>query len=255
MNPEDLPITTPLINGHHDSLAKFSDLVSIKNKHCLCIGYDENQLKEYILRYNPKKVVLLTLWDDHKDNQIDDFETVVGDIGKRTTFKDSEFDFVITYSVLEHINDLENALIEIKRILKSDGYFVSVFGAAWSCHWGHHLYACPGNPLYDFCQWRMPSHIHLLSSLNEIFDFYRSKGATDSECATVKQWFYETNYINRLFYEDYIKLFHEHYYFIACETMYAEIDPSILSMLRKKYPKYKDFSTYGGSFLLKNLKE
>ena len=228
--------------------------MSIEGKHCLCIGYDENQLKDYILKYNPKGVVLLTLWDDHRDSNIDDFEVIIGDIGKKTLFDDNSFDFVITFSVLEHISDLENAFIEIKRILKPEGYFASLFGPAWSCHWGHHLHANPGNPFFDFCQWRMPSHIHLLASLDEIYDYYRSKGATEAECATVNEWFYKTCIINRLFYEDYISLFYKHFYFIASSVMYSDIDSSILSMLRKKYPKYIDFSSYGGSFLMKKLK-
>ena len=254
MNPEKLPITSPLINGHHDILENFSDLVSIKGKRCLCIGYDENQLKDYILKYSPRSVVLLTLWDDHKDSNIDGFKVVIGDIGKRTSFKDNYFDFVITFSVLEHISDLESAFIEIKRILKPQGYFASLFGPAWSCSVGHHFYANPGNPLFDFCQWSMPSHIHLLASVDEIFEYYRSKGATEAECATVEEWFFKTDIINRVFFEDYIKLFYEHFYFVASLAMYSDIDPEVLSILREKYPQYTDFSTYGGSFLLKNLK-
>jgi hypothetical protein len=99
----------------------------------------------------------------------------------------------------------------------------------------------------------MPSHIHLLASKDEMFDYYLSKGATESDCITVNEWFFETDIINRVFFEDYIKLFYEHFYYVASTMIYAEIDPSILSLLRKKYPEYKDYSTYGGSFLLKNL--
>lgn len=255
MKPKNLPITTSLINAHHDLLENFSNLVSIKNKRCLCIGYDESQLKDYILKYDPKSVVLLTLWDDHKDSNIGGYEVVIGDIGKKTQFKDSSFDFVITFSVLEHISDLESAFIEITRILKPEGYFASLFGPAWSCQWGHHFYANPGNPLFDFCMWRMPSHIHLLASVDEIFEYYLSKGATEAECVTVEEWFFKTDIINRVFFEDYIALFYKHFYYIASSTMYTNIDPAVLLMLREKYPPYQDFSTYGGSFLLKNLKK
>ena len=212
------------------------------------------KLKDYILKYSPQSVVLLTLWNEHKDSSIDGYEVVIGDIGKRTPFKKNDFDFVITFSVLEHITDLEGAFIEIKRILKPEGYFASLFGPVWSCHWGHHFYANPGNPLFDFCQWSMPSHIHLLASVDEIFEYYRSEGASDAECATVEEWFFKTDIINRVFFEDYIKLFYEYFYNVASLTMYSEIDPVVLSLLREKYPPYRDFSTYGGSFLLKNLK-
>ena len=254
MNPSNLPITTPLINGHHDVLDDFSKLISIKGKRCLCLGYDESQLQDYILKYEPASVVLLTLWDDHKDSSIDGFEVVIGDIGKRTPFEDNDFDFVITFSVLEHISDLNNAFIEIKRLLKPEGYFASLFGPAWSCHWGHHCYANPEEDLFNFCRWTMPSHMHLLSSAEEIKESYKSKGFNESECATIVEWCFETKNINRVFFEDYIELFYEHFYYVASIRMYADIDPVVLKLLREKYPKYKDFSTYGGAFLLKNLK-
>lgn len=253
MNPSELPITTGLINGHHDLLSKFSSLVSIEGKNCLCLGYDESQLQDYILKYKPNKVTLLTLWAGHKDSKMDGYEVVIGDIGKKTPFNDNEFDFIITFSVLEHINELEKAFIEIRRILKPKGYFASLFGPAWSCHVGHHFYANPGDPLFDFCRWKMPSHMHLLSSPDEIKAYYQSQGKTDTDCKSVQEWFFETNIINRVFYEDYIKLFYNYFYFIASESMYSHIESSFLSMLREKYPKYNDFSTYGGSFLLQNF--
>lgn len=253
MNPEKLPTATPFINAHHDVLQKFSDLISIEGKKCLCIGYDETQLKDYVLKYQPASVVLLTLWEGHKDSRIEGYRVVVGDIGKRTSFAADSFDFVITLSVLEHINDLEGGFAEIRRILKPNGYFASLFGPAWSCNVGHHIYANPGHPLFDFLQWRIPSHIHLLASVEEIFEYYRGQGATEAECATVAQWFFETDIINRVFFDDYVKLFYRHFYFVASSTIYSEIDPKVLSMLRERYPGYQDFSTYGGSFLLKNF--
>jgi SAM-dependent methyltransferase len=253
MNPTLLPITSPLINPHHDLLANFTSQVTIKGSKCLCIGYDEDQLRAYVLKYKPKEVVLLTLWDDHQDSSIKGYEVVIGDIGKRTTFEDNSFDFVITFSVLEHISDLESAFIEISRILKPDGYFASLFGPAWSCSVGHHFYARPGDPLFDFCQWQLPSHIHLLSDTDEIADFYKMNGASEAECATVQEWFFETEIINRRFFEDYLWLFLRHFYLVGSMVMYSEIDPSVLEMLRSKYKEYSDFSTYGGSFLLKNM--
>lgn len=253
MNPDNLPIALPLKNGHHDILEKFSGLVSIEGKRCLCIGYDEAQLRDLILKYNPRGVTLLTLWDEHKDSNVDGFEVVIGDICERTAFNDDEFDFVITFSVLEHLSDLERAFIEIKRVLKPEGYFASLFGPVWSCNVGHHIYANPGHPLFDFFQWRLPSHIHLLSSLDEIFEYYRGKGATEGELRSVEEWFFKTDIINRVFFEDYIKLFYKHFYYIASLAMYSEISADVLSMLRRKYHPYQDFSTYGGAYLLKNL--
>ena len=198
-------------------------------------------------------VVLLTLWDEHQDASIEGYDVVIGDIGQRTSFDDNTFDFVLTFSVLEHISDLESAFIEISRILKPNGYLASLFGPAWSCSVGHHLYARPGDPLFDFCQWQLPSHIHLLCDMDEIAEFYMVNGASKDECATVRHWFFETDIINRRFFEDYLRLFLQHFYLVGSSVMYSEITPSILSLLRAKYKGYSDFSTYGGSFLLRNM--
>lgn len=40
------------------------------------------------------------------------------------TFSDNSFDVVITSEVLEHVSDLNRALIEIKRVLKKGGYHI-----------------------------------------------------------------------------------------------------------------------------------
>lgn len=49
---------------------------------------------------------------------------VIGDITKKTLFKDNEFDAVIMGDIIEHIFEDFGALAEIRRILKSDGILV-----------------------------------------------------------------------------------------------------------------------------------
>lgn len=43
-----------------------------------------------------------------------------------TNYPDDFFDLIIAVSVLEFINNLENALTEIKRILKPEGMFLTI---------------------------------------------------------------------------------------------------------------------------------
>jgi len=49
---------------------------------------------------------------------------VLGDIYK-LPFKDESFDAVVTFDVLEHLDDLQSALSEVKRVLKPGGVFHS----------------------------------------------------------------------------------------------------------------------------------
>jgi len=252
MNPELLPYPGIIQNPEKDYLRRFEHLAPVTGKRCLCIGYSESEVEELVLPYRPAEIVLFTNWDAHRDAQVEKYRLIVGDITQKTNFNDNEFDFVVMLSVMEHLTDLEGALLEIKRILKPKGGLYASFGAAWSCAYGHHLYAKPGDPLLDFTVWQMPSHIHLLCGRDEITDFYLRKGYTADQCQQVLHWFYETPIINRLMYEDYIKLFHEHYYLAASEVIYNYIDKNVLRLLRHQYRGYLDFSSYGGTYLLIN---
>ena len=55
-------------------------------------------------------------------------EKIVFDLasGKRVPLEDESADMVTSSSVLEHLNNLENAVKEVKRILKPGGKFISV---------------------------------------------------------------------------------------------------------------------------------
>ena len=51
--------------------------------------------------------------------------------GYQMPFADSSFDMVVCSEVLEHLINYEDALVEIERILKPDGYFLPSFPAYW----------------------------------------------------------------------------------------------------------------------------
>ena len=53
-------------------------------------------------------------------NQGIDFET------DKLPFKENEFDFVVMYSVLEHLYNPGNILSEIKRVLKKNGFMIAI---------------------------------------------------------------------------------------------------------------------------------
>ena len=45
---------------------------------------------------------------------------------EKTDYPDNFFDVIVAVSVLEFVNDLQATILEIKRILKSDGFFVTI---------------------------------------------------------------------------------------------------------------------------------
>ncbi|MBU1164532.1 class I SAM-dependent methyltransferase [Patescibacteria group bacterium] len=49
---------------------------------------------------------------------------ISGDISSNVPFRDNSFDFVSAFDVLEHIPNINNAIKELKRVLKPDGYLI-----------------------------------------------------------------------------------------------------------------------------------
>jgi SAM-dependent methyltransferase len=249
--PALLPSTSSYQNASADMFEFFSRWVTLQGKSCLCIGFDGPQLQDFVLKYQPKSVSLLTLWAEHGDAVVSGFDVVIGDISQMTPFPAESFDVVLTLSLLEHIHDIEGAFLEIKRILKPQGYFGSFFGPSWSCHVGHHLYAEAGNPLLDFWQRGLPAHLHLLCSRDEVSEWYEQQGATAEQISTVMHWMFDAPVINRRFFDEYLSLFPSHFQMVGSEYMYTQINDEHLASLRKAHPGYVDFSSYGGKFLVR----
>lgn len=250
MNPNLLPSANIIHNPDKDIINLFQHITTIKNKKCLCIGYSEQELRDYVIKYCPENIVILTNFEDHKDANISTHKVIIGDISKKTQFNDNEFDMVLTFSLLGNIQNLGGCFSEVKKILKPNGYFYAFFGPVWSSAYGHHIYATPGDPLLEFTMWQMPSHIHLLCSEDEIIEYYLSKNYTKEKCKTVLHWFYGTSLINRIMFDKYLQLFATYFSVVTSELMYNDIKQEILYQLRKKFPDNIDFSTYGGKFLL-----
>lgn len=57
-----------------------------------------------------------------------------------TKFNDNEFDFITSYNVFEHIENVEGVVKEMKRILKPGGVFAVVINIYTSLHGGHNCF-------------------------------------------------------------------------------------------------------------------
>ena len=61
------------------------------------------------------------------------------DINKKFPFKDNEFDFVFSCSLIEHIKDPKKMFLESKRVLKFGGYLYLSFPPFYSPVGGHNV--------------------------------------------------------------------------------------------------------------------
>lgn len=251
MKAVDLPVVGAPANTNKDYLPQFTDLAG---KRVLCIGYSEAEIEEFVAKYDPASIEVLTNWADHKDAQVAKYPLIVGDICKQTSYADDSFDAILTFSVLEHLADLHGACVEMRRIVRSGGEILHYFGPAWSSPYGHHFYAKPGDKLLDFCQWTIPAHIHLLCTRSEIVDYFLQCGYGVGDANNALHWFFETPLFNRLFFDVYPDTFSEFFVIDRAEWMRTDLPAEHLTRLRVNYPSRRDFSSYGAKFRLINNK-
>jgi SAM-dependent methyltransferase len=250
MNPSLLPVPGVPANADKDYLERTQHIVPLVNRRVLCIGYNQAELDQFVAPFRPAEISVLTFWEGHQDTLIKKYPLTIADITKPTPFADGAFDAILTLSLLEHLTPLEDALNEMRRILRPGGHLCALFGPAWSSPHGHHIYERAGDPLLDFSVWKMPAHIHLLCSPQEIVNYYRECGYGDSGGLIAQHWFYETKIINRLMYEDYVRLLGERFQWCYQELMYNTLPEEHLAELRRKFPPYRDFTTYGARYIL-----
>ena len=248
MNVRDLPVVGCISNTEKDFYGTYADLAG---KRVLCIGFSEDEIAHFVARYGPSRITSLTNWTDHPDAAVKRFPLVIGDITKRTQFEDGAFDAILTLSVLEHLSDLHGAFDEMSRVLRNGGEMLHMFGPAWSCAYGHHIYADPSDVLLNFSLWQMPAHINLLCSRQEIVDHYREAGYPDKAWQAALHWFFETPIINRVLYDDYMTIFEEDRFQIdRMEIMYNELPRDHLDRLKRAFPGRRNFTDYGGKYKL-----
>ena len=225
----------------------FGDWSDLSGKRILCIGFSENEIDQYVARHAPAQIISLTYWDDHIDAAQGKHPIVMGDITRRTKFEDGEFDAVLTLSVLEHVSNISSALSEMQRIIRTGGEMLHMFGPAWSCAYGHHLYADPDDKNLNFVQWSMPAHMHLLCSQGDILNYYRTLGYEDGIGEMVWHWFHEAPHINRMNYDAYSDAISK-FNLVRMEAMYNFLPEEHLELLRNRVKGCFDFSTYGGRY-------
>jgi len=126
---EKNPITKYRINKRMGEILKTLKNISQNRKlKILDIGANDGKMMAFLKSKLDNIVDIAGIEPDERyiNAKIDDLNIVKAGCEK-IPFKDSEFDAVVLASVIEHIGDIENGMIEIKRVLKKEGYIIISF--------------------------------------------------------------------------------------------------------------------------------
>ena len=100
----------------------WKQLGDIKDKYILDFGSGEGITANYFAEKNcvvavePWEEMLKDAWTDNEYRQI------IGDVNSLKEFEDNSFDIIICHNVLEYIDDKENVIRELERVLKPNGF-------------------------------------------------------------------------------------------------------------------------------------
>jgi len=134
-------------------------------------------LKQKGLLSNVENIVGVDLSPERIENMRTNINGVIGIISDACNVKELEdevFDVVIASQLIEHVPNDINLLMEVKRLLKSDGvaYISSVF-KKW---YGIYIYRYKGKFRLD------PTHIREYSSKDDFLDLLEKNGLKILEC-------------------------------------------------------------------------
>lgn len=129
----------PEQHGRYTVLQEFINTYNLQNKKCLEIGSAGGEFQDVVEDYHGTDIAKSLAKYYHKPYRVAQ--------GQSYPFDAEMFDAIWTIAVYEHIPHLQQALLEIKRLLKPGG--VVLFAPAWQCRpWAADGYAV--RPYKDF---------------------------------------------------------------------------------------------------------
>ena len=165
---------------------------------------------------------------------------------------DESIDLVFSSSAFEHISNLAAALAEMARVLRPGGAVYSDFSPIWSSAHGHHLRGRAREVLRAKGLWPPPAWFHLTMSRSQMRKYLGEHLAAEDQ-RIVERWLYRRPGINRLFYEDFVHLFHAsplRVRRLELKTGDAP-DEATLELLRRRQPGRTSFHVNGFRVILR----
>jgi SAM-dependent methyltransferase len=127
--------------------------------------------------------------------------------GSRIPLDDECVDFAFSSNALEHIQDLDETLTELARVLKPGGVVYAHFGPIWSAPDGHHLETVVDDVAYNFWEpHAVPHWAHLALDENAMARLLAEQLPAQT-ARSLAHWIYHDPYLNRRTFEEYIEAF------------------------------------------------
>lgn len=122
----------------------------IKEKNCQVVGLEQRVKEASVARKKLDKVVIADI--EQKE--------AFAEIEKLT--KEGKFDVILATSVMEHLKDPKNVLINLKRILKPNGFVIATIPNI--AHWSMRIELLRGNFNYTDYGILDSTHLHFFTS-------------------------------------------------------------------------------------------
>lgn len=183
--------------------------------------------------------------------------------GTRLGFSDKTFDFVYSFNLYEHINNLSKCIDEQLRVLKDGGFCYARWKPIWSGPRGHHVhdnmvrlwenYLKIKTTVYKNDGQFIKDWSHLLLSKEEMFDSLMPMLKTAKLVNMIVEFIYLSDNINRIFFDEIMDLISKKNLLVVfLEKTTDEIPLDMLNNLKNKY-NYSDFTTSKCELLFRKL--
>lgn len=201
-----------LLDYQIEAINNLDKICKLKGKRILEIGGSPpfTTAKE-LLNRGAKHVTVINNRPDLKNIKIRENIEFINMDARKLDFESESFDIVFGVAVLEHLSNLNKVLYNIKKIIANRGYIYLQGGPIWSCALGHHIYIKTGTQKYQFNKNNpIPNWSHLVYSKEQLKKFLReNKNIHSEDSEKIAEWVYDSQKINRYFYEDYVKIIKE----------------------------------------------
>jgi SAM-dependent methyltransferase len=184
-----------------------------------------------------------------------DYEIAVAD-ARQLPFGDASVSSIVSITAFEHIHDFDVALREMHRVLRPGGTLYADFGPIWSCSIGHHVFAIVDG--VEARHWKpgrnpVPHFAHLLLTREELRESVLRRAWVFPRLADeIVRWIYDSDGINRLFYEDYVRLFERSPFAVEhLEPVREAVPAPVQARLEQACPGYTEFGVRMAEVLLR----